>query len=496
MEEPQAPLFESDASCSAEALRELQVRAQAVKTGRRERLSQLELEITRQIEVIAETLSAQQAADADGAASSEQMRAELEELRARLDTRDGELAKRAAELAEFESQLMGREVEVTQRSSELDDRDAHLSRRDQELDAREQAINGRDALWGEQQSSTQALEAQLAEQQSQITALQTAAESSSAQLAGERDKLRASLSAQRDELAAVEQATVSATAERDELQQKFSLAHEDVQRFRSRVAELEQELANRPAKDQTDTIELVAVRAERDALAQRVEELENQPQVAIDGSADEQLADLQRRFELAVEDVRELKNKNALLESKLAAPRAQASTSADAGGMDWESQKRRMLASLEGAADDRDPAREEELASITNTIQITDAVVAEKDEQIRRLQAQLVEAAVPPIVDDQSHEAAVSELVDQDEVIKEHRRRIAQLQQELEDKLRAAELELSVERAKIARQRAELDQLKVDLDAVRKNLPSHGTAAAPQLPKKRWLSKLGLTGDE
>ena len=89
-----------------------------------------------------------------------------------------------------------------------------------------------------------------------------------------------------------------------------------MQRFRARVTELEQDLARRPETDQADSAELVALRAERDALAARIEELEREPAGRVDADAEQQLADLQRRFELAVEDVRELKTKNAKLESQ------------------------------------------------------------------------------------------------------------------------------------------------------------------------------------
>ena len=43
-----------------------------------------------------------------------------------------------------------------------------------------------------------------------------------------------------------------------------------------RVAELEQELDSRPEVDETDSVELVHLRAERDAMAERITELEQQ----------------------------------------------------------------------------------------------------------------------------------------------------------------------------------------------------------------------------
>src|SRR6185436_1774548 len=144
--------------------------------------------------------------------------------------------------------------------------------------------------------------------------------------------------------------------ERDELQQKFDLALQDLQRLRARVAELEQDLARRPESNQADSAELVALRAERDALAARVEQLEQRPAAPLDANTDQQVADLQRRFELAVEDVRDLKTKNAKLESQLAAAASNRPASqSDSGSMDWESQKRRMLAALEDGDDASEP---------------------------------------------------------------------------------------------------------------------------------------------
>ena len=65
----------------------------------------------------------------------------------------------------------------------------------------------------------------------------------------------------------------------------------------------------------------------------------------------------------------------------------------------------------------------------------------------------------------------------------------------MEDKLRAAELELSLERAKIARDKVELDELRADLESQRQPYDPNGTAR-PGAPRRRWLSKLGLSGEE
>ena len=97
---------------------------------------------------------------------------------------------------------------------------------------------------------------------------------------------------------------------------------------------------------------------------------------------------------------------------------------------------------------------------------------------------------------ERERELAISRLIDEDEIIEQHRKRAAQLEQEMEGKLRAAELELSVERAKIARQQAELAEARLELEALRKSPAEADGQASVGTPKRRWLSKLGLSGDD
>jgi chromosome segregation ATPase len=315
-------------------------------------------------------------------------------------------------------------------------------------------------------------------------------------LAKERDDLTRALDAARKELATARE-TAGAAGELDELQQKFALALEDTQRLRARVAELEQELTSRPAASESDGLELVHLQAERDSLAERVGQLEKEVASAGSGASD---SDLQRRFELAVEDVRDLKKRNAELEAQLAAAKVAAGgANPSVGGSSWEAMKRKMLANLEDEGSDVDDKRADERETIANTIRITDDALARKDREIAELKAQLVEG--DSVMADA--EESLRELVDSDEVISAHRDRIAKLEKEMQEKLRAAELELSIERAKIARETAQLADLKAELESQRSNrefdsAPGSATAAtgATQHPRRRWLSKLGLSGEQ
>src|SRR5262249_28030877 len=136
------------------------------------------------------------------------------------------------------------------------------------------------------------------------------------------------------------------------------------------------------------------------------------------------------------------------------------------------------------------PVEKQQRITIEGTIEMTDAVVAEKDRQIAELQAQLAGdggGALP----EADHTRQVNEMLDADEVIAGHRKRHRELELEMEEKLRAAELELSIERAKMARQKVELEELKTELDAKQQQFESSGGPTAVGQPKRRWRDKLG-----
>jgi hypothetical protein len=428
------------ASCSAAALRALEERARSALAVSREHVSRLEQEITGQLEAIAATLAKEQEAESQQLVHASELQAEIKRL-----------------TGEFEAAQADWSTEQTELTSANDT----LSRQVAKLESEQRAAR---EDWARQLAD---FERRLREQQAAWTE-------------------------QHDEWA---EARTELESELSGIQQKFELALEDVQRYRSRVADLEQELARRPEGSAADSAELVALRAERDALSERVEHLEKQSAAQVDASSEQQMADLQRRFELAVEDVRELKTKNARLEAQLAAGSSRTERAADTGGMDWESQKRRLLASLEDEGDtDEEPQRQEERVRISDTIEMTDEIVAAKDREIEELKVQLAEQSGSTSAEE-AYDEKIGEMLDADEVIAEHRQRIAQLERDMEAMLRAAELEVSLERAKIARERVELDELRADLEVQRQELGANG-APLPGAPRRRWLSKLGLNGEE
>ena len=272
---PQSDEHEAFAARSATALREVEERARAALSAQEGQMSRLEQQITQQLDAITAALADERAAEADGMKEVDNARAEVEQLR-----QEAEEARTAwqREKTNEDARLVKLRGEVEVLGTQQKEQAAQLEKRGRELDARHVAL--------EKQSG------ELAEREAKLKA--NAADAKSVPDA---------------DLAALER-------ERDELQQKFELALQDVQRFRGRAADLEQELARRPAASQTDSAELVALRAERDALVERVEQLERQPVAQVDADTEQEISDLRRRFELAVEDVRELKTKNCAARSQ------------------------------------------------------------------------------------------------------------------------------------------------------------------------------------
>ncbi|MBI3839653.1 MAG: hypothetical protein HY288_17165, partial [Planctomycetia bacterium] len=208
-------------------------------------------------------------------------------------------------------------------------------------------------------------------------------------------------------------------------------------------------------------------------------------------------SDLQRRFEMAVDELREMKLANAELETKLAKARASGSepSSDDGNGLDWAAQKQRLLASLEAdddGADDDDAEAVAERNTIEGTILITDQIVAQKDREIAEFKRLLEEQSNSSAA--AAADASVAEALDHDELIRQEREKLRQIQAEWREKIGKAEIDISMERAKIARDRAELEEkMRSHQHDQATHAPGDPPANAGGKPiRGRWLARLGL----
>ena len=163
------------------------------------------------------------------------------------------------------------------------------------------------------------------------------------------------------------------------------------------------------------------------------------------------------------------------------------------GALDWEAQKRRILAALESDFDQNDKQSAGERLRIEQVIRTTEQALAAKQQEIDRLQKQLDEQAARTESTAQEH-AAAGEILDNNEVVQKERAALSRLQEELQEKLRKAEVEISIERAKIARERVEVEEkLRVIGKRQANEEIKAGSPADSNKPVRgRWLAHLGI----
>ncbi len=136
----------------------------------------------------------------------------------------------------------------------------------------------------------------------------------------------------------------------------------------------------------------------------------------------------------------------------------------------------------------------ERLSDLTKQHEVELAELRTKlDEADQRLVSQqtandsLVESEEPST----DYTEAITELLDKDTIIRQEREKLEQLQTDFQTLLRDAEIETSLERAKLSRERLELEQknetLQQQLDNIERQ--SNGSAGV----STKWMAKLGLT---
>jgi chromosome segregation ATPase len=235
-------------------------------------------------------------------------------------------------------------------------------------------------------------------------------------------------------------------------------------------------------------------------LTERLAEAEKAGKKARQSASGDDAAteELRRRYDMAMDDLRELKAKNAELQEKLTQATAAGSQAAMAGGaLDWEAQKEKILAALESDSDEGGEQAAEEHLKIEEIVENTDRVMAEKDREIEDLK-RLLEDQSANVGSVAVGAAALGEILDNDQIIREQRESLEKLQKEAQEKLRQAEIEISVERAKIARERTEIEEklrmLEEQGSAAGAQPRNDGDAGKPA--RGRWLSRLGLTDQD
>ena len=287
------------------------------------------------------------------------------------------------------------------------------------------------------------------------------------------------------------------TQDQHELRVELSQCHKQLNVRADELKELRTRLKNFE-EGQTSNLadELRPLEAERDALRVQLTQAQQQLTNGARGSSDDssELDELRQRFETAVQEIRELKTSNKDLTTRLSDSPKREEDSGD--GFDWEAQKRRLMSQLESDFDESDEQQSSDKLTVEGTIRITDQMIATKDGEIAELK-QLLDNQSSSIGDVAVGAAAIVELLDQDELISQERDSLKRQQDEWRDKLRQAEIDISVERARLGRERMELQS---QIQAIERERAAHetflnGEQLEDAKPGGRWLKRLGLKDD-
>lgn len=202
----------------------------------------------------------------------------------------------------------------------------------------------------------------------------------------------------------------------------------------------------------------------RDQLLQAREQLEQAPQAAPQDDSVER--ELRQQLQQLTRQLRD--SQQTLAETREELELREASHLADAGQEQLE------------AAQQRAEQAEQELAA--------------RDQKIEALQQQLGE-----LRDQLDSSQSQDDLACGDPEIVDERDKLRQLQDEWHEKLRKAELEISVERARVARERADMEEQIQVLQNEIMHLREVGGGGDPDGGAGgggRWLARLGLNRDE
>ena len=415
-----------------------------------------------------------------------------------LKTRKTELASEIDALRREAAAIPGQDFELQLRCSELQGKCDRLREEGSELSQQREDLQERLSLVQQQLAERQGEWTQAQKQAGETQARLKQLESQHGEIAHERDQLKADktrLSKELEQVRAEYRAKIAEVASgREQQNVGDAAASAELQKLRDENKQLEEWLNE-------------ATAAAEAAKAEGGTSGEPSPATA------QELLDLRRRLEMATSDCRDLKSKNLELQDQLAKGGGSGSKSgakspalSDSQGMDWEAQKQRMLAQLEADYDDSDPVQKAERLTVEKAMKATEEALATKDQEVRDIRREVEE--LRGLLENQSGSigqfavgaAAFAGMLDKDELVRQERESLQKMQETMREQLKKAEIDISMERAKIARDRAELEEqlhaLQQEKAQQAASEPATGGDKGKKPARGRWLSRLGLSDGE
>ncbi len=451
--------------------------AQQLRAERAEQLASLEQRRAELVTLAADDQIQVAAQLAESAARYERLQEELHEHREK-----GQLAQETIEALQRHREELGEQLAL-----------ARQDLADQQLQTQQLQTQWEQRLAASEESAASGpLQAELAAARQAVAA----AQAESRQLAAQVTEAHA---AAEDRDVATRQALQAARQKVEELQQV--VAHREEQLAALRLADP----ARAAAQQAQHADELEQLRAAHAAQLEQLraaharEAQEWQERWDSHRAADRADDELQGRYADVLEELRDVRGEKERLAQQLAAVRAdRVASSVSSPGFDWETQKQHLLAQLEEDGDGGEPMPARDRMTVEGAIRITDEVVAGKDQEIAELK-ELLQQQAENIGSIAVGASAIADVLDQDELIRVEREHLARLHEELQEKLRQAEIEAALERARLARERASLEEKLRQWEHERGQPRSDDTAAEADRPRAdrskspgRWLARLGL----
>jgi len=244
-----------------------------------------------------------------------------------------------------------------------------------------------------------------------------------------------------------------------------------------------------------------------------------------DAELQDDLLHLQSTLDEAWRTNEELRHQNETLAAQIARSNVHQAVRASQGGdesLSWEERKQLIMQQMEedsfdadefvnslsasvrtqaGNSQDKDDAEtvlspHEFLERLAEKIQRAEQTILNRDDELGELRMLLENQSQARADGTAIGAAAIASMIDSDALVMEERERLQQLKNDWEDKFRQAEIDASLERAKLSRERQQLakrtQELEEKLDEVQRERRDQTATAKPG---RRWLAELGLSSD-
>ena len=159
--------------------------------------------------------------------------------------------------------------------------------------------------------------------------------------------------------------------------------------------------------------------------------------------------------------------------------------------LSWEQRKEALLQQLEAETHTEAPCDPRKVLDIERIIEQTSVEIKRRDQEISDLKTLIEQQSI-------AHDgmsigvAAIAEMIESDSLIVAERLRLKELRDDWEQKQRQAEIEMSMERAKLARERLELQEKTRTFHDNNPPQTEEELKSTKASTRGRWLARLGL----